>query len=79
MSRGGFGGGGRNTGGKMNGQPLPFDVDPDLEQEINGYGADDITKDPAEDPRQALFPVSGKRKEQQQEIPLSLDCLQAYT
>ncbi|KAK5128466.1 hypothetical protein LTR85_003134 [Meristemomyces frigidus] len=54
MSRGGFGGGGRNIGGNMGGQKLPFDVDPDLEKEMMAYDGDGAKDE--EDPRQALFP-----------------------
>jgi len=44
----------------MHGHKLPFDVDPDLEKEVMGYDADG-NKTEQEDPRQALFPVSGER------------------
>ena len=43
----------------MRGQPLPFDVDPDLEKDILGYDVESAINGGQEDPRQALFPVSG--------------------
>ena len=56
MSRGGA----RSGGGMMRGQPLPFDVDPDLEKDILGYDVESAINGGQEDPRQALFPVSGQ-------------------
>lgn len=55
MSRGGA----RSGGGMMRGQPLPFDVDPDLEKDILGYDVESAINGGQEDPRQALYPVSG--------------------
>lgn len=45
----------------MRGQPLPFEVDPDLEKDITGYDVEASKKNGEEDPRQALFPVSGEK------------------
>ncbi|GAB1736398.1 hypothetical protein D0862_03213 [Hortaea werneckii] len=52
MSRGGA----RSGGGMMRGQPLPFDVDPDLEKDILGYDVESAINGGQEDPRQALYP-----------------------
>lgn len=58
MSRGGFGGG-RNNGGMMAGQKLPFEVDPTLEEEVAKYDADDATAGKTDKPGGFVWPVSG--------------------
>lgn len=53
MSRGGRGGFGRGASNN-----LPFDVDPELQEEIAKYGAEEKSNNGTDDRKAFLFPVS---------------------